>query len=351
MKRLRKMAQMVGLTLVVLLVAACGSQPASESTPQKAPETTAQATTPAATPTPAQQQKWTLATATSGGVFWPMGQEMAANWKGKVPNLEITAITTGGTAENIQKLGFKEVELGFAVSGVVFSAVNGTGDYKSTGKQSSLRGVLALHPNVVHMVVRKDAGITSISALKGKAWAPGARGSATEINTREIMGVFGMDSGSDLKGFYVGYNETVENMKSGKVDGATLAAGIGGKAIKDALALGGWEILSLTQAEVDAITKEYPAYFPVTIPAGSYEGQSKDILTVAQASILVTREDIPEAEIYALTKAFYESLSALGSKVAAANDIKQENGLKGITGVVPVHPGAAKYFKEVGVLK
>lgn len=347
MKFLRKWFHAVSVMLIMLLVAACGAnKPAStgvtHAQPQKAPEVSK---------APAEKAKLTLATATEGGVFWPMGQEMAKIWNESVPAAEVTAITTGGTGDNITKLGFKQVQLGFAVSGVAFYAANGTGDYKTQGKQTALRGVLALHPNVVHMVVRKDSGIKSLKDLNGKSWAPGARGSATEVNTREMAGVFGIDSGSDMKGFYLGYNETVENMKSGKIDGATLSAGIGGAAVKDALALGGWEILSLTQDEVDAIVKEYPAYFPITIPAGSYAGQTAPILTVAQSSILLAREDLSEDTVYQMTKSFYENLGRLQEKVSAAKAITKENGLKGITGVVPLHAGAEKYFREAGVLK
>jgi len=347
-RSVRSLVRAIGLVLILGLLSACSSssgskQSSSAPEPQKAPEV--------AQTGPKAKTKLTLATATQGGVFWPMGQEMASIWNQAIPEVEVTAITTGGTAENIQKLGFKEVELGFAVSGVVFYAATGAGDYKTLGKQESLRGVLALHPNVVHMVVRSSAGIKSLKDLKGKAWAPGARGSATEVNTRELMGAFSMDSGADLKAFYLGYDETVENMKAGKVDGATLAAGIGGKAVKDALTLGGWNLLSLTQAEVDAIVKQYPAYFPVTIPANTYTGQTTPVLSVAQASILVARADVSADLVYSFTKAFYEKLPALTEKVSAAKDISRDNGLKGITGVVPLHPGAEKYFKEVGVLK
>lgn len=345
---------MLSLLLVIALLAGCGaekpaSSPAggstvSQSEPQKAPE-------PAAAPVSREPSLLTLATATQGGVFWPMGQEIAAIWNDRISNVKVTAINTGGTADNIQKLGFKEVDIGLAVSGVVYYAVTGTGEYQTQGKQSSLRGMLALHPNVIHLVVSDKSGISSLKDIKGSAWAPGARGSATEINTREILSVFNMDSGSDLRGFYVGYNETVENMKEGKVQGATLAAGIGGKAVNDALALGGWKILSLSQAEVDAVVKQYPAYFPITIPAGTYAGQTEPVLTLAQSSILIAREDVPADLVYEMTKAFYADLGRLQAKVPAAEAISREGGLKGITGVVPLHPGAERFFKEVGLVR
>lgn len=345
MKRYRSLSSLMVIMVALFSLTACAQKPvvAPTTAPTQVMETVA--------PTAKEPQKFVLATATKGGVFHPMGTEMAAIWTENAKGMQVTPVNTGGTKENIQKLGLKEVDLGLAVSGVVFYAVSGTGEYKAQGKQTGLRGVLALHPNVVHLLVRDAAGVKSLKDLTGKAWAPGARGSATEVNTREMLEVFQIDSATDLKSFYVGYAETVENMKAGKVDGATLAAGLGGKAIKDTLALGGWKILSLTQDEVDAIVNAYPSYFALTIPAGTYEGQNEPILTVAQSSILVAREDVPEEAVYEMTKAFYTHLSRLQEKVPAASSISLENALKGIKGVVPVHPGAEKYFREVGVIK
>jgi TRAP transporter TAXI family solute receptor len=333
----------LGWLTIVAILAGCSGQGGEPVQNQRAPKQEPVASAPA-------EQKITLATATKGGVFWPMGEEIAAIWNDKVTGVTTTAINTGGTADNIQKLGFGELQVGFAVSGVVFDAVNGVGEYKVAGPQKELRGLGALHPNVIHILVREGADVKSLVDLKGRAYGPGAERSATEINTREILEVIGLETAA-MKNYYLPYDKTVEAMNEKRLDGATLAAGVGGKAIKDALALGNWNVLPLSQAEVDAVVAKYPSYFPFTIPADTYAGQKEPILTLAQASILIARADLPDEAAYQFVKALYENLPRLTAKVSAAASITKENALKGISGVVPLHPGAAKYYKEIGIHK
>ncbi|MGE5577815.1 MAG: TAXI family TRAP transporter solute-binding subunit, partial [Syntrophothermus sp.] len=129
------------------------------------------------------------------------------------------------------------------------------------------------------------------------------------------------------------------------------AGGLPTAAVIDMFTSGDVKLLSLSDAEINALIKKYPWYFKFTIPKGTYKGQDQDVQTVAVANVLIVREDLPEDLVYNLVKALYDHRDVLINAHKAAEDFKLEDGLKGITGVVDLHPGAARFFKEKGVLK
>jgi hypothetical protein len=202
-------------------------------------------------------------------------------------------------------------------------------------------------------VVRPDLKASSLAELKGKRLVPGPQNSATELNSREMLAILGLDyrMRSDLRADYMDYNQAAEQLKNRQTDAIMIAGGVPTAAVLDVMTSGEGRFLSLPDAYIRTLTAKYPWYFPFPIPAGSYKGQDQEVKTVAVANILIVRSDLPEALVYALVKAMYDNAQTLAETHAAMKAFRLEDGLKGITGVVDLHPGAARFFRERGILK
>lgn len=298
-----------------------------------------------------KEYKINIATATTGGVYYPMGNALAQIWSKNVPGVKATAQSTAGTPQNIELMQNKEAEVAFGQNGICYYAYNGTGTYQ--GKPvKSIRGMLALYPNVMHMVVRKGSGIKSVADLKGKKFVPGQVASATEINGREILSVYGLNYQKDkgevnVTADFVGYNEAADLLKDGHTDAILIAGGLPTAAVMDVLASGAGELISIEPDKIQEISKNFPWYFEITIPKGTYPNQTEDIKTVSVSNVLIVREDLPEDLVYNLTKAVYDYHDDLVAGHQAAKDTTLENAMNGM--IIPLHPGAVKYFTEKGI--
>jgi uncharacterized protein len=292
-----------------------------------------------------------VATATTGGAYYPIGNAIAQLWNEKVPGVNASAQATNGTPHNIQLMAKKDAEVAIAQTGVVYQAVNGVGTYKDQGKQTFFSALTHLYPNVMHWVVRKDLPVKSLADLKGKRVIPGPQNSATEINSREMLDIVGIDyrARGDLKVDYMDYNQAAEQLKNRQADAIDIAGGVPTAAVIDVMTSGDGTLLSLPDDYIQKLVAKYPWYFPYTIPANTYRGQAADVKTVAVANILIGRNDLPEPLVHDMVKAMYDNAGTLSTAHAAMKAFKLEDGMKGIKGVVDLHPGAARFFKEKGI--
>jgi len=299
---------------------------------------------------PAETKKdLNVATGTTSGVYYVLGNGMAQMWNSKVPGVRATAQATEASVQNLNLLQKKEADVGFSMNQVVGNAYQGKDKFQGRANKD-LRVMTGLYPNVVQIVVPAKSNVKSIKDFEGKRFVPGAAGSGTEVSCREIFSLYGIDymNKKNMKADFVGFTEAVELIKNGQSDGAFISAGVPNSAIMDLSNSTNVKLVSLEKDMIEKICKEMPWYYPAVIKANTYKGQTEDIQTVAQANLLVTRADLPEDLIYQLTKAIYDNQKDLINAHSAAKDITKDNALKGLMGV-PVHPGAAKYFKEIGL--
>ncbi|MCX7781434.1 MAG: TAXI family TRAP transporter solute-binding subunit [Negativicutes bacterium] len=301
-------------------------------------------------PTAGKPENINIATATTGGVYYPLGNAMAQLFNQKVPNVKASAQATAGTPQNVLLMQKKEAEIAFAQNGVAYYAYNGQEMFKDKPVKL-LRGITHLYPNVMHIVVNANSNITSIKQFEGKKFVPGAVGSATEVNSKEILGLYGLDykDKKNVKVDYLGYTEAAEALKDGRVDGILIAGGLPTAAVMDAASSMKIRILSLEPDMIKKLTTEMPWYYEFVIPKGTYIGQTEDVRTVAVANLLICRDDLKDDLVYNLTKALYENQKDLVAAHSAAKDMIFERALNGMT--VPLHPGAEKYYKEKGLKK
>jgi len=175
----------------------------------------------------------------------------------------------------------------------------------------------------------------------------GAPKSGTELNARTIFAAAGLSYKDLSKVEYLPFGESVELMKNRQLDATLQSAGLGVASLRD-LATSMKIVVVPIPPDVVAKVGD-PAYKPAMIPAKTYEGQDSDVAAVAIRNVLVTSEAVPEQEVYLMTKALFENLPTLVAAHNAARDIKLETATEGLA--VPLHPGAARYYKEKGILK
>lgn len=209
-----------------------------------------------------------------------------------------------------------------------------------------LRAIAGTYPNYIQIVASKESGITSLSDLKGKRISVGAPKSGTELNARAIFKAAGLTYQDMGKVEYLPYAESVELIKNRQLDATLQSSGLGQAAIRDLAATLPVVFVPIPAEVVTRIGNN--AYQPATIPANTYDGQSADVSTAAINNILVTRADIGDDLAYQMTKLIFENLPRLVTAHAAAKDIQAENAAKNLP--IPLHPGAARYFKEKNLL-
>lgn len=294
-----------------------------------------------------------VATATTGGAYYPIGNAIANLWNEQVQGVRASAQATNGGPHNIQLMAKGDAEVAFAESGVVYEAVTGSGAYAEQGKQEHFSAMTHIYPNVMQWIVRKESDIQTLADLKGRRIVPGPQNSASELNSRKMLALVDIDyrDRTDVKADFLDYNQAADQLKNRQVEAVMLGGAVPLAAVMDVMASGEGRLLSLPEDYIKELTETYPWYFPYTIPAGSYPNQGEDVHTVAVANVLIVRNDLPENLVYNLVKTMYENQPLLLESHSAMAAFKPEDGLNGIAGVVDLHPGAARFFREQGMLE
>ncbi|ADU92204.1 TAXI family TRAP transporter solute-binding subunit [Taylorella equigenitalis] len=336
MNRITK-SLLIGL---VTIISACSDE--KSSTKQKAStESTAQSS---GTPTDAQNKLQTkFVTIATGGASGPTNiyATTLANEYARVYGVNSKTQTTGASIENLNLFKLKKVEMAFLMSDTLIEAVEGKRNFSEPIK--SIRQIATLYPNFVHIVVRADSDIKEVSDLRGKRVSVGAQNSATEMNTRAILKFFDI-SYDDIYEDYLGYAESAEALRAGRVDAAFLTTGIPNSSLMDLNQTMPFRLLALPPEKVEEIVKEETYFQKNTIPAGTY-GSSPDVPTIAILNAMIVQESLSEDDVYKLTKTFFESLPKLRASHQSIKDVNVMDAQKGH--VAPMHPGAKRYYDEV----
>ena len=214
-------------------------------------------------------------------------------------------------------------------------------------KLDKLRGLAGTYSNYIQIVASADSGIKTLADLKGKRISVGAAKSGTELNARAILKAAGLGYGDMAKVEYLGFGESVELMKNRQLDATLQSAGLGVASIRD---LSTSVKIVLIPVPTDVVAKVGDAaYQPAMIPANTYGGQTEAVPTAAITNFLVTHSEVSNDMAYRMAKAMFDNIDTLYAAHNAAKVIKRENAIKGMP--IPLHPGAEKYYREVGLIK
>lgn len=299
----------------------------------------------AAAPLGAQAQDFiNVLTGGTSGVYYPMGVALSKIYSEALPDAKVQVQSTKASVENLNLLQQGKGEIGFSLGNSVKLAAEGNADAGFNAPLDKLRGIAAIYPNYIQIVASADSGITTLADLKGKSVSVGAPKSGTELNARAILAAAGMSYDDLGKVEYLPFAESVELMKNRQLDATLQSAGLGVASLKDLSTSIPITVVSVPADVAETLGAPYTAG---EIPAGTYEGQDEAVTTVAVRNYLVTSDAVSDDVAYAMTKAMFENLDEMKAAHAAANAIDVQNALQGMP--IPVHPGAQKYYDEVGV--
>ncbi|OZG74986.1 C4-dicarboxylate ABC transporter substrate-binding protein [Hahella sp. CCB-MM4] len=303
----------------------------------------------------AEDKDYILATASTGGTYYPVGVAIATLSKIKLQpsnGISLSAINSAGSGENIKLM--RENEAQFAILQGLFGkyAWEGTAMFSADGQQRNFRSVTMLWQNVEHFVLQNDyvssGTITDMAKAKGQRVAMGKKNSGTIESNRTILNHFGLDIDKDYELLYAGYGPSSQALQDGKVVGFGTPAGVPVSAVINAFAQrSDITLLSFTDEQVKQADGNFDLWTPYTVKAGTYPGVDKDIQTIAQPNFLAVRNDIDEETVYLLTKTIYENLPFLNSIHKATTAMALDKAIAGLP--VPLHPGAVRYYKEQGI--
>ncbi|MCB5161302.1 TAXI family TRAP transporter solute-binding subunit [Marinomonas algarum] len=305
----------------------------------------------------AEDKNYILATASTGGTYYPVGVAIATLSKVKLEpkfGVSLSAVSSAGSGENIKLLGENQAQFGILQGINGAWAWNGTGPMERAGKQTELRSISTLWQQVEHFTIRselaKTGTIADLKELEGSnnKFSIGKKNSGAEGSGRHILKSLDIDA-NEFSLAYMGYGASADAIQNGNIDGMNTPAGVPAGAITRLYASLGDKVtvLDFTDEQMAKTNHEYDLWTKYTIPANTYPGQTKPINTIAESNFLATRADVSEEDVYQLTKTIYENLNYLSAIHKATSSMSVETALKGL--YVPLHPGALRYYREQGV--
>lgn len=294
--------------------------------------------------TAAAQQFINILTGGTSGVYYPVGGALSKIYSDGIPDAKVQVQSTKASVENLNLLQQGKGEIGIALGDSVKMAAEGNPEAGFPQPLDKLRGISAMYPNFIQIVASEESGIKSLEDLKGKRLSVGAPKSGTELNARAILGAAGMSYDDLGKVEFLPFAESVELMKNRQLDATLQSAGLGVASLKD---LSTSIPITVVAVPGEIASKLGAPYVAETIPANTYDGQTEDVPTVAVINFLVSSSDVSDDLAYQMTKLMYENLDQLKAAHAATSSIDVKNALKGMP--IPVHPGAKRYYDEVGV--
>ena len=258
---------------------------------------------------------------------------------------QLTIQSSGASKANILDIDDGIVDMAIVQNDVMDYAYNGTSLFENDGAITSFSTLGAVYAEVCQIVARADSGIKTVADLKGKKVSVGDSGSGVEFNAQQILGAYDITF-EDIDKQNLSFQASADALKDGKIDAFFCTAGAPTVAITDLSTTTGIVLVEIDAEHLAKLQKDYGFYAAYTVPAGTYNGLDKDATTVAVKATFIVSNDLSEETVYQLTKAIYENKDNYVHD--KAKEMSLEYAVSSIS--VPFHPGAEKYYKEVGAI-
>ena len=281
-----------------------------------------------------------IGTASQGGAFYPVGQEISSLVNKYADGLTMVPIVTQGSVQNPRLVNRGEVDLGITNNNLAVFANKGAAMYKKGGAMN-LRAVGSLHFSILHMMTLKDSPINSISDLKGKRVAVGPAGGGTIPFLKQVLGLYGMVI-EDITPSFLSYSDGFSQLADGNVDAAFALSGYPAGAVMQARANKDLKFIKLTDDAMAQALEKYKNYNKVVVPKDAY-GTDEDGVVLGVNNMLVVNADMDEDTVFKITQAVYDNLEEFRANNASARQIDPARSLELR---IPLHPGAARYFNK-----
>ncbi len=343
------------IIVVIVILAALGyylTLPAPTTTP-----VTPTGTAPTTTPTTTKRERLSLsiATGTTGGVWYPLGGAIAGVITKYVPETEATAEVTTAAGDNLRLLVSGKAGMAFCYDYHIVLLNQGKFPLVSN-KSEPVRLFMAFYEQPLHIVTYEGSGINSLYDLKGKRVSTGPPASGTEEQALYVLSALGIDPDKDFIREKLSPADSGSAMKDGKLDAFFWSGAVPTSSIVDLATTPGFKIkfIPISGEIADKIIQKYPAVFHKTkIPKGSYPGLEEDVETIGITAVLAVMKDFPEDRLYEIAKAIFGHLDELAAAWKKASKLTPELAYMQASEEARkyMHPGAEKFFKEMGVIK
>jgi len=286
-----------------------------------------------------------MMTGPMGGSWYPLGGAIADAIQKEIPGVTVSVAPGGGMA-NVEGLELGKCDIGYSNSSSAVDAFYGRPPFKK--KMENMRQLANLYPQYFQMAVWEDSGIKSVADLKGKTISPGPKGHTGELLAQQVLEVYGLSYKDMAKIHHVQYSDSVSLMKDGHAQAFILGTTIPASTIIDLAAAKKIRLLALPDDKIKALQKINAGYLKRVIPKGTYPGVDYDVPGVGYFTHLVISAKLPDELVYKITKTLVNNLPLFANvvkdmKSTTPKDLALDLG-------IPYHPGALKYFKEIGAL-
>ena len=264
--------------------------------------------------------------------------------------MQAESVRSEGSDANIDSVIAGDVQFGIAQADDQFNAVNGLGEWANKGPQADLRSVVSIYSEIVTLVAGGDSGITSIEDLQGKRVDIGLVGSGSRQNAIDALEAAGLDWQKDIELIEMNADDRLAAFMKGELDAFFFTVGHPNTEVKFAtFSVRGARLISLSGIDSLVVDKTY--YSGQTIALGSYPRalNESSTQTVGVRATLVTSANVSDEIVYSFVKNAFESSEKFQVYFPEFADLRSGDILEGLT--APLHPGAAKYFREVGIIE
>ncbi|MFN8059720.1 MAG: TAXI family TRAP transporter solute-binding subunit [Vicinamibacterales bacterium] len=282
----------------------------------------------------------TIATGGQGGAFYPLGVALSELYSSRIPGL-VVSIESGGSSQNVRAVEDGRAQIAFTQADVAYGAYR-RGTEGDPRPYAQLRGITLLWVNTVHVAVPKGSPIQSIAELRGQRVSVGTRGSGTETLAHIVLDSYALDY-DDLAPAFLPFVQTIQAVRDRQLDAAFVVAGLPTAAVSDLAEQPGLRLLPIPRDHVRTMRAQFPFLQPRVVPGGTYRDVTEDVETVGVSNLLVCRQDLDERLVYRITRELFDALPDLARTNRAARLIDLE---QAPATPIPLHPGAARYFRE-----
>jgi len=290
--------------------------------------------------------KVTLKMATGGttGTYYAYSGAVSQVLSSKINNLSFDVQSTGASKANIFLVADKEADIAIVQNDVMYYAYNGIDLFANEGAVKGFSAMAGCYAEVCQIVSKSN--ITSIEELKGKRVSVGDIGSGCEFNARQILEAYGMTF-DDIQVNNLSFADSASALKDDKIDAFFCVAGAPTTAIVELATSNPINILEVDDAHAAKLIADYPFYTKFNVPGGAYKGVDRDVQTVAVVATYIVSDNLDEKIVYEMTKALFENKEEIAKAHPKGAELDPEYAVAGIS--IPIHPGALKYYKEIGV--
>ncbi len=297
-------------------------------------------------PADAQQKFVTIGTGGVTGVYYAVGGAVCRlmNKERQKTGIRCSVESTGGSVFNVNAIKGGELDFGMAQSDIQYNATKGTGQFKDAAV-AELRAVFSVHPEPFTVLARREAGITKFEDFKGKRFNIGNPGSGTRSSMEELLKQMGWTLADFALAAELKADEQGTALCDNKIDGFFYGVGHPSAAIQDPTTACGAKLIPLTGPAPQALIKTYPYYAKAVIPGGLYANNPNPTETYGVLATMVTSSKVADDVVYAMVKAVFENFDEFKKLHPAFTNLDPKHMVSdGLS--APLHPGAAKYYKE-----